>query len=131
MTDWLPVPDPETEPFWAALARGVLSLPVCNSCGKPHYYPRSFCPFCHGRALSWQDMSGRGTVFATTVIRQHGLSPFKERAPYNISIVELDEGPHVLTNVVGCAADEVRIGDRVGLDVDVHGDIGLPLFRRA
>src|SRR5438270_9642709 len=95
--DWLPIPDTETAEFWAGLARGVLLIRSCNSCGRPHYYPRSFCPFCWSSDVVWRETTGRGTVFATTVIRQHGLSPFKERAPYNISLVDLDEGPRLLT----------------------------------
>ena len=128
---WLPIPDAETEEFWHGLARGVLLVRSCNSCSRLHYYPRSFCPFCWSSDVAWREMSGRGTVYATTIVRQHGLSPFKERAPYNISLVDLDEGPRLLTNVVGCAPEDVHIGDTVVLEPDVHDDIGLPLFRRA
>ncbi|MHB8671126.1 MAG: Zn-ribbon domain-containing OB-fold protein [Acidimicrobiales bacterium] len=130
MTDsHLPIPDPETEEFWAALAQDRLLLQYCNSCERPHYYPRSFCPWCWSDNTDWREASGLGTVFATTVIRQMGLEPFGDRVPYNVSIVELDEGPRMLTNVIGVDAAEVRIGMRVELAAEHHGDIGLPLFR--
>ena len=127
----LPVPDQETAPFWEALAGGKLLLKWCLDCGRPHYWPRDFCPFCWSARTEWRPASGRGTVFATTVIRQAALPPFSERLPYNVAVVELEEGPRLVTNVVGVPPDEVRIGQPVELAAEPHGDIGLPLFRPA
>src|SRR5262249_46705444 len=131
MEDYLPIPDEDTRVFWEGLSRGTFLLRWCTDCGKPHYFPRGFCPFCWSESLEWREASGRGTVFATTVIRQMGLEPFMTRVPYNVSIVELEEGPRLLTNVVGVEPEDVRIGMGVVLEAEVHGDIGLPLFRPA
>lgn len=127
--DALPILDAETAPFWHGLARRELLLKWCTACGRPHYYPRDFCPFCWSDRTEWRRATGHGTVFATTVVHQHGLEPFRSRAPYNVSIVELDEGPRLLAPVHGIAPDAVRIGTAVELDPEVHGDIGLPRFR--
>jgi uncharacterized OB-fold protein len=125
----LPIPDAETEAFWRGLADGVFLLRWCLDCGRPHYYPRSFCPLCWSERVEWRPASGQGRVFATTVIRQMGLPPFDQRVPYNVALVELDEGPLVLTNVVGAPPESVVIGAAVELAAERHRDIALPLFR--
>jgi uncharacterized OB-fold protein len=129
--EYLPIPDQETAPFWKGLAEGKFLLKWCESCEKPHYYPRDFCPYCWSEQTVWREASGRGVVFATTVVRQMGLEPFASRLPYNISIIELEEGPRLLSNVVGTAPDQVRIGMSVRLAPEVHDEIGLPLFEPA
>jgi uncharacterized OB-fold protein len=108
-----PSPTLETEPFWQAAADGKLLLPRCNSCDAVIWYPRRFCPSCHRvDDVSWFEASGRGTVYSFTVVRQ-APGPWKAAVPYVIAYVELDEGPRILTNVVGCDADDVSIGQRV------------------
>ena len=100
----------ETAPFWAALAEGRLDLPVCDACGHHIWYPRSWCPVCQHDAVTWTTLSGRGTVYARTILHK-AMGPWGEAAPFVIAYVELDEGPRVLTNVRH---------RRPGLDRDRH-----------
>ncbi len=101
--------DAEAAPFWEAVADGHLVLPVCDACGHPIWYPRAWCPVCGSDSVTWTEMSGRGTVYACTVIRK-ARGPWAPAAPYVGAYVELDEGPRLLTNVVTDDPDSVRIG---------------------
>lgn len=119
----------ETAPFWDAMAEGRLVLPRCDSCGHVIWYPRQFCPTCHTTGVTWFEASGRGTVYSFTVARQ-AFGEWKDHVPYVIAYVELDEGPRVLTNVVGCDPEQVAIGDRVELVVDRSPE-GAGIYRFA
>ncbi|MDP1818989.1 MAG: Zn-ribbon domain-containing OB-fold protein [Acidimicrobiales bacterium] len=102
----------ETRPFWDATAEGRLILPRCNACSTVIWYPRLFCPSCASDDVSWVDAAGTGTVYSFTVVRK-GQGPFAPAAPYVLAYVELDEGPRVMTNIVGCRPDDVTVGQRV------------------
>ncbi len=102
----------EAEPFWTAAAAGRLVVPVCDACGHHIWYPRSWCPLCGSDALTWRAMSGRGTVYACTVVRK-ATGPWGDAAPYVVAYVELEEGPRLLTNVVADDPTGVAIGDAV------------------
>ncbi len=105
-----PSPTVETAPFWEAAAEGRLVLPRCDACGYVIWYPRRFCPVCRGREVSWIDATGQGHVYSFTVVRRVRGGPWAGAGPYVIAYVELDEGPRVMTNVVGCDPDDVRVG---------------------
>ena len=107
-----PTPGPDDAPFWDAAAQDRLVLPRCRACGIFIWYPRTFCPDCHRSDVEWTDASGIGTVYSFTV-SYRGPGPWAEQAPYVIAYVELDEGPRVLTNIVGVDPEAVRVGDRV------------------
>jgi uncharacterized protein len=98
----------EAAPYWDAAAEGRLVLPVCDACGHTIWYPRSWCPVCGGSAVTWTELSGRGTVYACTVIRK-GMGPWAEAAPYVGAYVELEEGPRLLTNVITADPESVHI----------------------
>ncbi|QQX82821.1 OB-fold domain-containing protein [Cupriavidus necator] len=104
----LKAPDemPDNAEFWAAAREGRLLVRYCNSCGKPHWYPRTLCPFCMGDT-QWKPASGRGTVYSYSVTRRAGPTPFC------MAYVTLDEGVTMMTNIVDCDLDDVRIGQRV------------------
>jgi hypothetical protein len=131
----LPVPAPpvtlETKPFWDATAEGRLVLPRCDDCATVIWYPRAICPACGSLAVTWFDASGGGTVYSFTVVRK-GQGPWREAAPYVVAYVELDEGPRVMTNIVGCEPDTVEVGMRVSV-VFHPTDAGpaLPRFQPA
>ena len=130
-----PVVSLETEPFWAAADEGRLVLPRCDACDTVIWYPRRFCPVCHTSAVSWFDASGRGTVYSFTIVRK-GQGKWADVAPYVIAYVELDEGPRVLTNIVGTDPAEVRIGLPVVADFatserDDGEAFAVPRFRPA
>ena len=97
---------PETRAFWTAAAEGRLMLPVCEDCGRAHWYPRALCPLCASEKLRWTPASGRGTV--------HAFSPARRAEPqYVLAYVTLDEGPTLMTNLVGAPIDAWSIGQAV------------------
>jgi uncharacterized OB-fold protein len=104
----IPAPQagPETQPFWDAAAKGQLLIKQCRACGESHYYPRPLCPFCGSDATDWQTAAGTGTVYSYSVMR-------RAEVPYAIAYVTLDEGPTMMTNLVDCDFDRLKIGQRV------------------
>ena len=128
----LPVVDPESAPYWAALKERRLILKRCRDCGRHHFYPRALCPHCHSDALEWATASGRGSVYSYTVARRPAGPAFKADAPYVVAVVELDEGARMMTNIVTDDVESVRIGQRVAVAFDaVTDEITLPKFRPA
>ena len=126
----LPTPDDATLPWWEAARQGKLLIVRCDTCGKPHFYPRPFCPHCGGDAVRWEEASGDATLYTWSVVRRNDLPPFGERVPYVAAVVDLAEGPRMMTNVVGCPFDELRIGMALRVDFTEMGDdYRLPVFR--
>ena len=127
----LPQPTPETQHFWDGCKQGQLLLQRCDDCTKAYYPPRPFCPACSSRAVSAFPASGRGTL-ASYVIN-HRPHPAWE-APHSIAIVELEEGPRMATNIVGCeqTPEALQIDMPVQVVFEaVSEDITLPLFQPA
>jgi uncharacterized OB-fold protein len=89
---------PQDARYFSALARGVFEIPRCEDCGRWHFYPRVCCPYCHSEALVWESPSGRGTVYSTTTVRKPG-------GDYCVCLVDLDEGPRLMSTVVDLQAD--------------------------
>ena len=117
----------ETKPFWDATADGRLLLPTCDDCHSLIWYPRGYCPECSSMNVSWVQASGRGTVYSFSITR-NGAGAWKPVGPYVIAYVELEEGPRVLTNIVGCAVDDVAIGMTVQVVFDDTGE-GMSIYR--
>ena len=101
-----PAPFPETLPYWQAASDGRLLLKLCTACGAHHFYPRSLCPFCFSDKTEWRDATGEGTIYSFSVMR-------RAQPPYAIAYVRLAEGPTMMTNVVDCDLDAIRIGQKV------------------
>jgi len=110
-----PFVNPEVKVFWDATAEGRLVLPKCDDCGTFIWYPRPFCPECASLKISWVPATGRGTVYSFTVNRRGSadLPEYRQVGAYVLAYVELGEGPRVMTNIVDCDVDAVRIGQRV------------------
>jgi len=126
-----PVADAETEPYWTAAKEGRLVVQRCTTCGNHQLYPRWRCLRCRGE-VQWVDASGGGTVYSFTVIRQNFARPFRELLPYVVALVDLDEGPRLMTNLVGCDPEDVRIGMPVRVTFEeVSEDASIPLFEPA
>ena len=101
-----PQPSPETQAFWDAAAQGKLLVKKCLACGKLHHYPRNICPHCFSGRTEWLAAAGRGTIYTYSVMRRAPV-------PYCIAYVTLDEGPTMMTNIVDCDLDTIRIGQKV------------------
>ena len=128
----LPTPDDSTREFWAATRDGRLLIKRCGDCGKAHHYPRPFCPACWSENVSWEQASGRATLYTYSIVRVNDLPPFPARVPYVAAIVELDEGPRLMTNVVDCDFDDLRIGMPLEVTFREETDeITLAVFRPA
>lgn len=126
-----PLPDPESAPYWAAAAEGRLVVQHCGRCGAHQLYPRPFCLSCRG-PVEWIEASGRGTVYSFTVIRQNYSRPFRDWIPYVVALVDLEEGPRMMTNVVGIDPDDVQVGMAVTARFErVSDEAGLVLFEPA
>jgi uncharacterized OB-fold protein len=114
--------DAATAPYWNAAKEGVLKIKRCVVCAKPHFYPRALCPFCLGDT-EWIDCAGKGEIYSVSVTRRAGP------IPYAIAYVRLDEGVTMLTNIVDCDLDALRIGDRVKLVFKpAEGGGQVPMF---
>ncbi|MFG2139439.1 Zn-ribbon domain-containing OB-fold protein [Streptomyces sp. NPDC048650] len=116
----LPEVDAFTRPYWDAAAEGRLLLRRCRAeaggCGAVHHYPREFCPHCWSEAVEWEPAGGRATLYTWSVVHRNDLPPFGERVPYVAAVVDLAEGPRMMTEVVGCPAAELRIGMPLRVD---------------
>lgn len=128
----IPHPSAETAPYWEACKRHELQLPYCTACAQFFFYPRFFCPSCFGSDLEWRAVSGKATLY-TYAIQHRPQAPGFE-PPYITAIVELEEGPRVMTNLVDIepAPQNVQVG--MPLEVvfeDVSDEIAMPLFRPA
>ncbi len=99
-------PDQQFQQF---LAAGEIRLQQCNDCSAFVFYPRVLCPHCGGGDLSWNRVSGEGVVYSFTVVRRRE----EKGGPYNVAIIELAEGPRMMSRVEGVAADQVTIGSPV------------------
>ena len=106
----LPTPDDETQPWWDACREGRLLIKRCRDCGEPHFYPRPFCPKCWSDAVEWEEASGRATLYTWSVVHRNDLPPWGDKVPYVAAVVDLEEGPRMMTNVVNCDADELKVG---------------------
>jgi uncharacterized protein len=106
----LPTPDESTEPYWAATREGKLLVKRCADCRRAHFYPRPFCPFCWSERVEWEEAAGRATLYTYSVVHVNDLPPFPTKVPYVAAIVELEEGPRLMTNVVDCDFDDLEIG---------------------
>lgn len=130
----------ETRAFWEGCGRHELVLQRCRDCGSVQHRPRGLCASCLSSELSHFVATGRGRIHTFTVTHQNGVPPFRDALPYVLAYVDLEEGPRLMTNVVGCDPGEVRIGQDVVVDfqdVDARdlGDAGglfaVPRFRPA
>jgi uncharacterized OB-fold protein len=126
----LPLPDDETRPYWDAARGGKLLIKRCNACNEPFFYPRPFCPRCWSDDVVWEESSGRATLYTWSVVRQNDLPPWPARVPYVAAVVDLDEGPRMLTNIEDCDVDALTVGMKVEVAFREENDeITVPVFR--
>ncbi|MFI6022257.1 Zn-ribbon domain-containing OB-fold protein [Streptomyces sp. NPDC051287] len=121
----LPEPDAFTRPYWQAAAEGRLLIRGCGACGRAHHYPREFCPHCWSEDVTWRPATGRAVLYTWSVVHRNDLPPFGDRVPYVAAVVDLAEGPRMMTELV--ATPEPR----AGLELEVVFRAGVPVFRPA
>ncbi len=122
----------DTAPYWQQARDGVFALPKCESCGKFHFYPRATCPSCRSTRIAWTPASGKGEVYSFSVVHRAPSPAFKADVPYVVAIVKTDEGPHLLSRVVGVSPDAVKIGLRLKVSMQkAPEDVSLPVFSPA
>jgi len=132
-----PVPQPitpESKPYWDGLKDGKLMLPKCGSCRQAFFYPRVICPKCHSRDVSWVQATGKGKLHSFGIGYQSFNKAFKMPPPYVLAMVELDEGPRMMTNLVNVVADPVAIKCDMPVQVVFHkvtDEVTVPLFEPA
>ncbi len=100
-----PIANVETQAWWDAANAGKLLVKTCRGCGQAHFYPRALCPFCFGET-DWTETNGQGEIYSFSVMRRAPV-------PYAIAFVKLDAGPTMMSNMVDCDFDALRIGQRV------------------
>jgi uncharacterized OB-fold protein len=124
-----PVPTPETQHFWDGTRERRLLLQQCESCSHIYFPPRPFCPRCSERKVKVVQASGRATLYSYVISARPapGFEP-----PFSIAVVTLEEGPRMMTNVIGCPQTPQALQLDMPLEVvfePLDGDITLPLFR--
>jgi len=131
----LPSPiTPEAQPYWDGLKENKLMLPKCDDCGKPFFYPRVLCPNCHSRNISWMQASGRGKLYSFQIAHRSLNRAFKVELPCVMAMIELEEGPRVLSNLINIEPDPNVV--KCDMPVEVvfekqNDDITLTLFQPA
>src|SRR5215813_6845670 len=123
----IPAPplNPEIQPFFDAAAQGRLTIKRCAGCRQFHHYPRTLCPFCGSDRTEWVTASGRGTIYSFSVMRRVPV-------PYAIAYVTLEEGVTMMTNIVDCDLDALRIGQAVRVIFKpTDGGPPVPMFTPA
>jgi uncharacterized OB-fold protein len=119
----------DTQPFWDGIAAGKLVLQYCTEAKRFQHYPRPISLYTGRRTLEWREVSGRGVIYACTVVRIPGPG-LEGRLPLCVATVELDEGVRLIANVLRCRPEELKIGLRVRLARDVLGaDLAYPAFQ--
>jgi uncharacterized OB-fold protein len=131
-----PLPNPQHWPasqaFWEAAKRHELLMPRCTLCNKLFFYPREVCPTCLQSDIEWQKVSGNGRMHSFTVIHQPANPSFAEDVPYVYAMIQLDEGPRMISNLVGCTPADAKVDMPVtAVFDDVTPDWTLVKFRPA
>ena len=113
---------PPAEVYRRYLESGKLGLQRCAGCGAAVFYPRVLCPVCGSADLAWETSSGRGVVYATTAVYR------REDDPYNVVLVDLEEGFRMMSRVDGVPAERVEVGARIILRLEPTDDGSIPVF---
>lgn len=129
----LPQPmTPEAKPYWDGLKEHTLMLPKCEDCGKPFFYPRALCPNCHSRRITWIQASGRGKLYSFEISHQSFNRAFKIKPPFILAMIELEEGPRMMSNLINIEPDPKVVKCDMPVEIvfeKLTDDITIPLFQ--
>lgn len=123
----MPIADEDSQPYFDGANRGVLMLLQCEACSAYHQPDAKFCSQCLGESLRWRGASGKGTLFTFGIVHQK-LPGFENDTPYNVSVIQLPEGPRMTCNVIGCANEDLKVGMPLQVVFEDSGN-GTPLPR--
>jgi uncharacterized OB-fold protein len=129
----VPVPNDEDREFFAGARRGELRIQRCEACGLHQHYPRYLCIHCGSERVGFVTASGLGTVYSYTVIRQNGVPPFRDRVPFVVAVIDLDEpGARIIASMPKVAPEAAQVGMRVLAAFRAASDeVGLVDFEAA
>jgi len=128
----LPTPDADTAAFWRGLQEGALLLQHCADCGHVQYYQQAICRACGSEHIEHRLASGRGKVHSFSVVHRAPGPAFKGDVPYAVILVELEEGPRMISTFTGGSPESVTFDMDVVLTLEkVSEEITLPRFRKA
>ena len=128
----LPTISDENREFWEGAKRGKLRMQKCADCGHIRFPISLCCPKCLAYGTEWTDLSGKGEVFSYVVFYQLYNKAFEKDIPYNVALVQLEEGPRIYSNIVGVDNDAVKVGDKVeAVFESVTPEVTLPKFKLA
>ena len=126
----LPIPNEDSYPYWNATNNNQLLLQHCKSCGRYRFPPQHLCPNCWSEDVEWLPVSGKGEVYTFAIARQAIRPDWRDKVPYVVALVQLDEGPKIFSNVIDCAPENVEIGMKVAVTFEhVTEEMALPKFR--
>ena len=126
----LPGVDEETKPFWDYAKQHELRMQKCLKCGDFYYPPSSMCPHCHNWGAEWVKLSGKGEVYSFIVVRRATNPAFAKEIPYVVAIIKTQEGTRLISNIIGCKPEDVKVGLPVEVVFeDVTEEISLPKFK--
>jgi len=126
----LPVVTDENRSFWEGCREGKLLLQYCEQCQQYQFYPRLYCMHCSSPRIQWVEVSGRGRIYSYTIIHRNKSPEFMHDTPYNVAIVQLDEGPRMMANIVQSDASQLRVDLPVTVVFDpVTDEISVPRFK--
>ena len=128
----VPQPTPETKPYWEGLRQGKLMIQRCKKCHKAYFYPRPVCPHCHSWEIEWFQASGKGKLYSYNI--NYRPPPYMGTAPTVIAMVELEEGPRLMSNLIEVEPDPGKIKCDAPVELafkKLTEEIMLPQFRLA
>jgi uncharacterized OB-fold protein len=123
-------PPEESQAFFDAAREQKFLIQCCTACGKHQFYPRKLCIHCGDPGIEWVEASGRGTVHTYTVIHR-GIPGWREEGPYVAAVIDLEEGPRMTNNIIGCRPEDVSVDMPVEVVFVDEGQYVLPRFRPA
>ncbi len=128
----LPIINQENGKYWEYCKNHELHMQKCAGCGYIRFPPSPLCPKCHSMDFEWVKLSGRGKVYSFIIYRTAFHPAFQDDIPYVVAIVQLDEGPRMESNILGCKVEDVRIDMPVEVFFDdVSDKVSVPKFRPA
>jgi uncharacterized OB-fold protein len=127
---WVPpIADTFSQAWWDACRQRRLLVRRCHGCAALHFPPRRACPVCWSEDVSWHEVSGRGTIYSYSVVRENDLPAFRDAVPYVVAVVQLDEGPRLMTTIIESPSDALAVDAPVEVSFVDRGAWTFPAFR--